>query len=324
MKSLLDEPVTKMQFSGHETFPCKQGWFKKCFDAVSQASTETCDEGRNVFNPETGVVEFGVGRNMVLSMRHWALACGVIEGLAGKGGLPLPSSLGRLLFTSCDPYLEHPGSIWALHWRLVRAPGRATVWYYAFNEFNEAVFSRDSLKERLGARIEECRRNGSLKGARITDTTLIRDVECFMRTYVARNGARGTTEDSLECPFTELALVTPLAVGAAAQFRRGPKPTLPDQVFAFALVEFWQTHYATRGALSVDTVTHDPGSPGRAFLLDEESVAERLGRIAEATAGAIAWDESSGLRQVSSRAIATLDAIALLERLYAGAQTKAA
>lgn len=226
------------------------------------------------------------------------------------------SAIGELIFGDGDPFLEQPGSLWLLHWRLAAMPGRATTWYFGFNEFNDAIFTRDTLSARLMARLDELRKNGRLLNSRIARATVDRDAECFVRTYVTRSSKKGLAEDGLESPFAELGLVTPLT-GGALQFRRGPKPSLPDAVFAFALVEFWQTQFETRGTLSVETIAHEPGSPGRVFLLDEESLAERLERIGEITSGALAWDEGAGLRQVSARAdVVGIEPMRLLANLY--------
>ena len=317
MRSLLDRADVRLQFAGHETFPCRYGWLKKTYDAI--VSSEDDEARRRAFTPNVAIAEFGVGKNMVASMRHWALACGVLEslGVGGRIGDLAATDLGALLFGRGDPYLERPDSLWALHWKLASMPGRATAWYYAFNEFNETIFTKDTLASRMVSRVEELREAGRLAGSRIARATIERDVECLMRTYVPRTGGRMGAEDGLECPFAELGLITPLAGVGAVQFRRGPKPTLSDEVFAFALVEFWQNQLGTRGALSVEAVTHEAGSPGRAFLLDDESIAERLEHLERVTRGALAWDESTGLRQVSARVpVATIDALALIEPLF--------
>ncbi len=318
MRSLLDRPDARLQFAGHETFPCRYGWLKKSFDAIDLADDE--DERRRVFSAEAAIAGFGVGKNMVSSMRHWALACGVLEVQSTKGKVSdfETTRLGRIILGVGDPYLERPASLWALHWKLASNPGRATAWYYAFNEFNDAIFSREVLANKIVARLDDLRSAGLLAGSRIARATVERDVECLIRTYVPRTGARAGAEDSLECPFAELGLIGLLAGVGAVQFRRGPKPSLPDAIFAFALVDFWQTHYPSRGSLTVETVTHEPGSPGRVFLLDEDSIVERLERIETTTGKGLVWDESTGLRQVSARRmVGTLDAEAILERHYA-------
>lgn len=302
MRSLLDRPDIKLQFSGHETFPCKYGWLKKSYDAVQARAQSNADDGANVFNASHAIADFGVGKNMVSSMRHWALACGMLEVGARRGKQEAlhPTALGDIIFGWGDPYLERASSLWLLHWRLAALPGRATAWYFAFSEFNDSIFTREMLTLRLAGRLEELRETGRLNDGRIAQATVARDAECFVRTYVSRASAKGVAEDGLESPFAELGLVASLA-GGALQFRRGPKPTLPDEVFALALVEFWQAQFATRGTLSIETIAHEPGSPGRVLLLDEESLSERLERIGDATSGALAWDEGTGLRQVSAR-----------------------
>ena len=107
-----------------------------------------------------------------------------------------------------------------------------------------------------------------------------------------------------------------MGVGGGFQFRRGPKPTLPDEVFLFGLVGFWRELYHTRREFSVETLTHDSGSPGRVFLLDEESVAERLANMSDLTSGAIRWDESAGLRQLYVHDLASLKPLSLIRDFY--------
>lgn len=312
MRSLLNDGAERLQFAGHETFPCRHGWLKKGYDAVIAAP------GNNVFLPETAIVDFGVGKNMALSMKHWSLALGVLEVVGGDRSKSVafsPTKIGREIFGGGDPYLERLGSIWIFHWRLVSTPGRATAWYYAFNEYAEPFLTKELLVARLSARLDDLRSSGRLSAGRVTPATLARDAECLIRTYLPRTSGRA--EDGLECPFVELGLLATMPGGGAAQFRRGPKPTLPDEVFAFALVEFWQNRYSRRGSLSVETVTQEPGSPGRAFLLDEDSVAERLERIGEVTGGALTWDEGAGIRQVAARSlVGTIATDALLHPIY--------
>ena len=65
------------QLSGHETFPLRYGWLKKAFDAVQDS--KDVDDNRAVFSGPDAIARFGVGKNMVASMRHWATATGIIE-----------------------------------------------------------------------------------------------------------------------------------------------------------------------------------------------------------------------------------------------------
>ncbi len=45
-------------------------------------------------------------------------------------------------------------------------------------------------------------------------------------------------------------------------------------------------------------MTHEPGSPGRVFLLDENDVVDMLAQMEDATKGAYQWSETAGLKQL--------------------------
>lgn len=320
-RSLLDDDKYRLQFAGHETFPLRYGWLNKAYDKVAQVSLLEDGDTNSIFTDERAISLFGVGRNMVVSMRHWALAAGVIEMAdADKGARTLrlaPTKFGQMLLEECDPYLEHPASLWLIHWHLASRPARATTWYWAFNELNEPSIDRELVTDRLARRIAALRESGRMKESRITETTIRRDVECFVRTYLTRPvSGRAVQEDNLESPLSELALLQPIGVGSAFRFRRGPKPTLPDEVFLFGLLAFWRDLYPTRREFSVEAITHEPGGPGRVFLLDEDSVAERLASTADLTGGAIRWDESTGMRQVYAHDLDAIVPLNLLRGMY--------
>jgi hypothetical protein len=313
LKSLLDIKDYRLQFAGHETFTLRYGWLKKVFDAVGKAQATGVADPSAIFTDSRSIADFGVGKNMVQSMRHWAISTGIVD-----DSTLFATQLGRIMFgPQGDPYLEHPGSLWLLHWNLASVPGRSTTWHWAFNEFNEPTFDRDLLVSRLMARIALLREAGRMKESRLTETTVRRDVECFVRTYLAKSSAgKGLHEENLESPLSELTLVQPMGVGGGFQFRRGPKPTLPNEVFLYGLVRFWTDLYKTRREFSVESLTHEPGSPGRVFLLDEESVAERLAEMSDLTDGAIRWDESTGLRQVYASNPAAVEPLDHIRDLY--------
>lgn len=311
-RSILDSTNTRLQFAGHETFPLRYGWLKKAYDAVKAEETSGVELG-SIFNEDEAIALFGVGRNMVLSIKHWAIATDIITAteIPGERSARIGfGQLGNILFSDkLDPYLEHPGSLWLLHWMLASKPGRTTAWHWAFNEFHEPTFDRELMRRRLERRCEDLAENGQLGARRaISDLTIRRDVECLVRTYCAAGaGVRRAPEDSIECPLAELGLIQKAGVGDLYRFRRGPKASLPDAVFLFALVDFWRTFYPERRSFSVDLLTFERGSPGQVFLLDEESVAERLIRLDELTSGSLRWDESSGMRQLYAHRLDAID-----------------
>ena len=95
----------------------------------------------------------------------------------------------------------------------------------------------------------------------------------------------------------ELGLISEEAKGTFA-FRRGPKPTLSDGMFVYALIDYWEALDSNASSMAFETIVYGEGSPGRVFKLDEESVAERLFSLDDFTVGVFSWTDTSGLRQV--------------------------
>ncbi len=276
------------QFSGHETFPLRQLWLRKAFDAV----TETDEPApRTVFAGEDAIVRFGVGKNMAMSIRYWATACGVIEEEDGYRA----TELGNLLFNpedGLDQYCEHPASTWLMHWQVASTHEKTTTWWFLFNHVVQQVFDRDFLTNSLAGLVTEHK-------LRISMATLKRDVECCIRSYVPRLGGDSPEEIS-EPLLGELGLIQQNAKGAF-EFRRGAKRSLPDGVFAYALLDYWERMSHAGSVMDFDRVAHDYGSPGRVFKLDENAVADRLIALEQLTRGQIQWTEQAGIRQVTRR-----------------------
>ena len=277
------------QFSGHETFPLRYGWLKKAFDRV--AETEDRLENRAACWGDDAIARFGVGKNMVASMRHWAKATGVVKEPTINS--VQTTELGRLLFgpTELDPYMEHPATLWLIHWQLA-ARKEKTTWFWAFNHYPTVTFERDLLIKRLDRLAKD--RNWS----RVANTTIKNDVACFIRTYVARQpSGRTGHDDALESPLTELGLIKAVGKKDGFRFVRGSKTALGDGVFTYALMDFW-SRYSNAATLSFEAIAHAPGGPGRVFLFDENDVADRLAALDEVTNGALQWSETAGLKQV--------------------------
>jgi hypothetical protein len=112
----------------------------------------------------------------------------------------------------------------------------------------------------------------------------------------------------------ELGLIREARVGGYFEFVRGPKPSLPDAVFAYALDRFWTRRHRSAPALTLEQVCYGPGSPGRIFKLSEDEVAIRLSRIEATTSKAWRFTDTAGLRQVQKTA--EVDRLGLLSGAY--------
>ena len=310
---------TKLQFSGHETFPLRYGWLKKVYDAVRACELKGIDT-KIVFNADDAIARFGVGKNMVVSMRYWALAAGMLEEVRAHLGPYATTPIGQSLLddNGWDPWLEDPNSLWLLHWNFVSTPDRTSTWHWVFNHCPQSSFDRELIVDHL------TRLCADRQMKKIAPATLKRDVECFIRTYVEKAGA-GSKEDTLECPLTELSLLRSVGRREGYQLGRRPKSTLSAALFAFATTQFWQRAYSNVRTLSLDALFHESGSPGRVFLLDEESVVGLAIELESVTDGAIAWSETAGLRQLISRAKPMeIDPMPFLSQAFTRANRRAA
>ena len=311
--------TTKLQFSGHETFPLRYGWLKKVYDAV-RICEQAGDATKVVFSAEDAIARFGVGKNMVVSMRYWAIATGVLKEVRTHLGPYETTPVGRALLNDngWDPWLEDPNSLWLLHWHLASTPDRTSTWHWVFNHCPHARFDRELIVDHL------MRLCAGREMKKVALATLKRDVECFVRTYVKKTGA-GPKEDTLECPLTELSLLRAIGRKEGYQLARGPKSTLSAAVFAFATTLYWQRTYPNVRTLSLDALFHEPGSPGRVFLLDEESVVDLAIELETTTGGAIAWSETTGLRQLISRDnLSEIDPLTYLPQAFVHSDSRAA
>jgi hypothetical protein len=293
-------------FAGHETFPFRSTWLKKAVDAVSKDA--------EVFGREDAMVTFGVGKNMVASIRHWALATGMIEedeALANnRGRLLRVTGLGASVFHSSgwDPYLEDTGTLWLLHWRLASLPEHATTWWWVFNRHPTVHFTRRELQASLH------RFALQLGVPRVSDASLKRDVDCFIRTYSPSRRARTVQEETLDCPLIELSLLREGADHQSYQVVRGVHRSLPLLIFGYALAVYLERRGVQSQAVSLNEVAFGEGSPGRVFRLDESGLLTRLELLGRATNGAVVYDETAGLKQIFVHK--ALEPRALLDRHY--------
>lgn len=301
----------RIGFSGHETFPFRTAWLKKAVDAVAADP--------RVFTRDDAVVLLGVGKNMVRSIRHWALVTGVVEedpAARDRGRTLRVSDFGRTLLgdDGWDPYLEDPASSWLIHARLAHPASGATTWYYAFNEYSGLEFTRDRLRDGMIRRFQP-------EAGRIHVPTVERDIDVFLRCYVPRRGEKVPVEDSFDCPLTELGLIRVLDDGRTFRFVVGPKPTLPVEVVGHTLVHFIQNRAKYRGTVAISECLYEPTSPGQLFKLDESSLIEAIEQLEALMNGSLSVDETAGLRQVYIRCDhGALQADWLLARYYTRAR----
>ncbi len=247
-------------FARHETFHPRFGWLKKGFDRATQDP--------ELFLREDAPVRLGVGKNMVRSIRYWCAAFKLLES-------DRPTNFGEQLLsvTGWDPYLEDPASLWLLHWKLLEQPCQATAWDFTFNEFRLVEFTVEDLFYQLCDYRDR-------EAPRIVESSLRKDVSCLLRMYVQQPSKATASEDSLDCPFTELGLIHTAGDSRHYTFRVGEKRSLPAEVTVYACLHHAIRTAGTARTLPIANLLYDAGSPGLVFKLTESAVCEAIERVA--------------------------------------------
>lgn len=300
------EPV----FARHESFHPRHGWMKKAIDGAAA--------NPRIFTRERAIVDLGVGKNMVRSIRHWGLATKVLaqsdDPEHPRVPLSVPSRVGRALLGEggWDPYCEAPGTLWVLHWLLVAPPSKVPVWWVALNEFPAVEFDEESLLAFVTDFLA-----GVVEWESPHPSSVKKDVDCFLRMYASRaDDGQPLGDDLVDCPFRELGLLR-ASPGTRRSYRMvlGPKPGLPAEVILYAALDFMARTDGTSRTATVSRLASEPGSPGRAFKLTEANLTDLLARSVVDTAG-VRLTSSAGVPQLVYEDDPALVAAAALWRYY--------
>lgn len=299
--------------SGHESFTCRYTWLPKVVHHLSR-------NNRLFSKEEEAMVKLGVGKNMVRSIRFWALAAGVIVNNGKDSGHQLTSFAEKLLGANgFDPFLEDTRTLWLIHWKLAtNVQNPLLAWDYLLNSWHEPEIIAAGVIKAL--KKEALKEHDSL-----SSVTIAQHFDCFLHTYIPTKARKGhLQEDNLDCPLVELSLIVKVGERPSEQtvgkhepiyaFRREQKPEITSELFLYCLNSFWRERHPTEATLPFREVAHGHGSPGQVFKLPEEDVRTRLENLDRLSAGIFSYAESSNLQQVMRTGFQ--DDLNLLKRIY--------
>lgn len=283
-----------MRFSGHETFACRYAWLPKALHALKGSKNFFADE-------DAAMVELGVGKNMVRSIRFWIEAAGMATSESGRG--MVPTDLGKAIFLNHgrDEFLEDITTLWLIHWKIATVEPYLLAWDHLLNRWQEADFTESRVLGAFRKRVES-------EGRKASDVSLLQHYHVFLHTYVPTRGSKGeVSEDTLDCPLTELQLVVKVGEREREEsgrresiyaFRREDKLTLTAGLFAFCVNDYWQRLHPKEKTLSVRALATGEGSPGQVFKIPEQDVFTRILDLGNVSDGRIQFNESDSLPQL--------------------------
>ena len=264
--------VDKFQFSGHESFHCRQLWLKKGFDFV---------EAGKKFSNESAVIDLGVGKNMVTAIRYWLKAFGLLH------ETEKPTELARLIFSSkgWDPYLENEGTLWLLHFQLTKA-GTASIFNIIFNELRK---TKPEFEEKHFYSIVS-------NFGKFNEATLSKDYSVFKNTYAVSVSSKSEIEDSYSGILTELGLLTSKKTSAkndALVIESKRRPEIPAQIILYAILENQEGD-----SLNFDKLYNEKNSVGSVFALNREGLMEKLEELTNLYPKEIVFKNEAGIREL--------------------------
>ena len=276
-----------LQFSGHDSFVCKNLWLKKGFDFI---------RAKKSFTDDLSVVELGVGKNMVTAVSYWLKAYGIMEDSHRNA----PTEIGRALFKEdgYDPYLENIGSIWLLHYLLVKT-GKASIYNLFFNEFRKGrfEFTKEQLSNFLLRKVENENK------ASVSHNTISTDIAVFIRNYLQPQfrHRKVDVEDEFSNLMIDLQLMTSKVVENAEgesiewyEIENNIRYDLPHQIVLFTILD--NPQYGN--SISFQELLTGYDSPGSVFALSEEGLYRAIEAIKDSYYESIAYTETAGIREL--------------------------
>ena len=295
-------------FARHETFHPRYGWFRKAYAAAADDPL--------IFGRPDAPLLLGVGKNMVRAIRFWGLAAKLIvedpATSSRRASSLIPTQLGHALFgeTGWDPYMEDPGTLWLLHWRLLAPPCQLPVWWLAFNSFDAVEFADTQLEGAVTTQLTE-----SAWGAPHR-SSIRKDISALLRTYAPADRARRQSfDDVLDCPMRELHLIGRSEATDGLRFSLGSKASLPAAVVAHAVLDWVARAGGGANTVTLGRVASEPGSVGRVFKLSEAELLAAL-EMAVADCDGLGLAAPTGALQLSWSQPPDVLAVRVLDDYY--------
>lgn len=179
----------KIRLQGHEKFALREGWLNKGLEILSDPSIS------DAFTRKDAPDIFGVGSNMVKSIRYWMKAVGLTK----DNGTEL-SELGELV-AKYDTYLEKDFTLWLLHSNIAKNIEEATTWYMYFNRCDADDLGKDEIEAILLREVTKY-----ANGQKFSEKSLKNDVDVLVNMY-SKTKEKYDPEDKNVSPFVRLGLV---------------------------------------------------------------------------------------------------------------------
>ena len=275
--TLVNSETIKYTFSGHDSFQCRQLWLKKGYDYILSKKS---------FNDEDAVVKLGVGKNMVSAIRYWMKAFNIID------NKDKPTEFGTALFSDngWDPFLEDDASLWLLHYQLVKT-NLASTYSIIFNEFRKEkiFFTKETFVNYLK------RRKEAEEGLNFNENTVGDDFIVFLKMYQGNDSNNKDVEDSFSGILSEIDLLKTNGRRKDEQYQieNNDRDKLPEAVLLYSILD----NPSYGNSISLNSLEHEPNSPGSIFALSRSGLANKIYEIVNVNKQ-ITFTDHAGIKEM--------------------------
>lgn len=282
----------KYVFSGHESFPCRMLWPIKGYDYIVKD---------NNFNDPNSVVELGVGKNMVASIRYWLKALGMTE-------QDKPTTLANYLFGKehgKDRYIESLGTLWLLHLLLVITQ-EATLYNILFLRYQKErkQFDKEQIQNYVKRLMTE-----DDKQKQFNANTVGKDFNVLIQNYTQPSNPKSYEDYS--SLLIDLNLIRHDKSDKVFTFNIEGKRSVPLEIFFYAILMM----KGEDRTVAYDTLQN----VGLVFCMTDIEVIEMMKRIDCEYSEYVQYSDNSGIRQLLFKEDKKIDPIDLLNRYYENA-----
>lgn len=228
----------KYTFSGHESFPCKTLWLKKGYGFLQ--------EGKD-FNSPDAVIDLGVGKNMVSSIRSWLKAFGITD---ADGN----SWLGDYLFrdkTGKDLYMEDLATLWLLHFNLVSSK-EASIYnmFFCGLQRERTHFEREQVLTYIKLKMAE-----ACKMSQFNPNTVKKDIGVLLQNYTLPR--KPQSNEDFSSLLIDLDLIRQNSEGKGYYFNVDGKRKVTKEIFLYGLLKLKELE--GDNTISFDTIQERVG-----------------------------------------------------------------
>ena len=276
----------RIKLQGHEKFALREGWINKALKLLP--------DNADAFTRKDATDLFGIGSNMVKSLRYWMRAFG----LTNAAGTEL-SPVG-ILIAQYDPYMEKSFSLWIMHSFIVKNLEDATTWYMFFNRCDADDLDKAEIEKIL---LREVRKYA--EGTYFSEKSLSNDIDVLLSMY-SRSKEKVDPEDKSVSPFSQLALLKKID---GRYIKNHPnKAQFPDEVVLYELASRW----IGEDGISIEKLLYEEKGLIKIFNMTAVMATDYFDRLD--ASGYIRVDRTAGLDMIYP--VKNLDPLKVIEDYY--------